>query len=59
MAEPLTHKPTSDCIITGPHDPETCGIVLARRRRSAAMQEAIERQLADERARLDGSQPPG
>ena len=50
----LIHKPTADCIITGPHDPESCGIVQARRRRSAAMQEVIERQLAEEQARTRG-----
>jgi hypothetical protein len=51
MAEFLTHKATAECGITGPHDPALCGIVQARRRRSAAMQEAIERQLAEEQAR--------
>jgi hypothetical protein len=51
MLEPLTHKTTADCGITGPHDPAICGIVQARQRRSAAMQEAIERQLAEEQVR--------
>jgi hypothetical protein len=56
MAESLTHKATVECGITGPHDPALCGIVQARRTRSAAMQEAIERQLAEEqsRARAEG-----
>jgi hypothetical protein len=51
MVEPVTHKATADCGITGPHDPAICGIVQARQSRSAAMQEAIERQLAEEEAR--------
>jgi hypothetical protein len=51
MTQPLIHKATADCGITGPHDPAICGIVQARQRRSAAMQEAIERQLAEEQAR--------
>jgi hypothetical protein len=51
MSEPIIHKPTADCTITGPHDSESCGIVQARRRRSAEMQSEIERQLADERTR--------
>jgi hypothetical protein len=51
MAEPLTHKAMPECGITGPHAAELCGIVQARRRRSAFMQEAIERQLAEEEAR--------
>jgi hypothetical protein len=54
MAESVTHKSTENCIITGPHDAESCGIVLARRRRSAAMQDAIERQLEEERSRAAG-----
>jgi hypothetical protein len=53
MPEPITHKATPDCVITGPHDPELCGIVQARRRRSAEMQAEIERQLESERARTD------
>ena len=57
MAESLTHKATAECGITGPHDPALCGIVQARRRRSAAMQEAIERQLADEEARARSERP--
>jgi hypothetical protein len=51
MPEPITHKPTADCAITGPHAAELCGIVRARRRRSAEMQELIERQMEDERSR--------
>jgi hypothetical protein len=53
MPTPLTHKPTADCTITGPHEPELCGIVRARRRRSAEMQAAIEQQLEAERSRAD------
>ena len=56
MPELITHKATADCIITGPHDPELCGIVRARRQRSAEMQAAIERQLEEERARA--GRPP-
>jgi hypothetical protein len=56
MADPITHKPTADCGITGPHDAELCGIVRARRGRSAYMQEEIERQLEDERARAERRQ---
>ncbi|HET9515088.1 MAG TPA: hypothetical protein VFO95_14250 [Gemmatimonadales bacterium] len=59
MAEAVTHKATSDCIITGPHAPELCGIVRARRRRSAEMQEVIERQLVEERARAEAANRPG
>jgi hypothetical protein len=51
MVQPLIHKATADCGITGPHDPAICGIVQARQRRSAAMQETIERQLAEEQVR--------
>ncbi len=51
MPEPIIHKPTADCTITGPHDETICGIVQARRRRSAQMQAEIERQLAEERTR--------
>ena len=56
MAQSLIHKATADCGITGPHEPAICGIVQARQRRSAAMQETIERQLAEEqvRARTEG-----
>jgi hypothetical protein len=57
MPEPIIHKATTDCSITGPHDPELCGIVGARRRRSTEMQELIERQLEEERSRA--GQPPG
>jgi len=57
MPDLITHKATADCVITGPHDPELCGIVRARRRRSAEMQVEIERQLEDERTRA--GHPPG
>jgi hypothetical protein len=51
MPELITHKATADCIITGPHDRDLCGIVRARLQRSASMQEEIERQLEAERIR--------
>ena len=56
MPDPITHKPTADCSITSPHDPELCGIVRARRARAAEMQALIERQLEDERSRA--GRPP-
>lgn len=33
----VLHKGTRDCPITQPHPAASCGIVLARRRRAAAM----------------------
>jgi hypothetical protein len=51
MPDPVLHKPTADCSITGPHEPAICGIVHARHRRSAEMQAVIVRQLEDERTR--------
>jgi hypothetical protein len=51
MAELTTHKPTAACFMTGPHDVAICGLVAARRRRSAEMNEAIERQRKEEQER--------
>jgi hypothetical protein len=51
MPDPVLHKPTADCGITGPHDPALCGIVRARHRRSEEMQAEMERQLEEERLR--------
>ncbi len=51
MVELTTHKPAAECLMTGPHDVAVCGLVAARRRRSAEMNEAIERQLKDEQER--------
>ncbi len=51
MVEFTTHKPTAACFMTGPHDVALCGLVAARRRRSAEMNEAIEQQRKEEQER--------
>jgi hypothetical protein len=58
MVELTTHKSTPACPMTGPHDVRICGLVAARRQRSADMNAAIERQLKEEHdraSRRDGS----
>jgi ribosomal protein L18E len=51
MPETVQHKSHPECSITQPHDPAICGLVTARRQRSAEMNAAIERQLAEEHER--------
>lgn len=54
MPKVIQHKATAACPITAPHDESICGIVVARHRRSAEMNAAIERQTAEEQQRADG-----
>ncbi|HEY6947800.1 MAG TPA: hypothetical protein VI297_03205 [Gemmatimonadales bacterium] len=56
MPDLVTHKADPACSMTGPHDPASCGLVAARRRRSAEMNAAMDRQEQDEQARR--TQPP-
>jgi hypothetical protein len=51
MADLTTHKSTPECPMTGPHDVRICGLVAARRQRSADMNAAIERQIKEEQDR--------
>jgi hypothetical protein len=51
MPRLIEHKPTAECPMTAPHDESICGIVAGRHRRSAEMDEAMERQLATEHQR--------
>lgn len=51
MSDLVTHKADPACPMTGPHDPATCGLVAARRRRSAEMNAAMDRQEEEEKER--------
>ena len=51
MSELVTHKADLACPMTGPHDPANCGLVAARRRRSAEMNAAMDRQQEEEKER--------
>lgn len=51
MPDLVAHKADPACPMTGPHDPATCGLVAARRRRSAEMNAAMDRQEQEEEER--------
>ena len=51
MPDRVAHKADPACSMTEPHDPQICGLVAARRRRSAEMNAAIARQEQEERER--------
>jgi hypothetical protein len=51
MPDRVTHKADPACPMTGPHDPANCGLVAARRRRSAEMNAAMDRQKQEEEER--------
>lgn len=51
MPDLVTHKADQACPMTGPHDPAICGLVAARRRRSAEMNAAMDRQEQEEQER--------
>ncbi|HEX5387661.1 MAG TPA: hypothetical protein VFW66_13230 [Gemmatimonadales bacterium] len=51
MPDLTQHKATPECPMTAPHDWASCGIVRARHRCSASMNEKIEQQIRDERER--------
>ncbi len=47
MPDLITHKADPACPMTAPHDPANCGLVAARRRRSAEMNAAMDRQAQE------------
>lgn len=51
MSDLVTHKADPACPMTGPHDPAVCGLVAARRQRSAEMNAAMDRQVEQEAER--------
>ncbi len=51
MPKLTQHKSSAACPMTAPHDEAICDLVRARHQRSAEMNAAIERQLAEERDR--------
>jgi hypothetical protein len=54
MPDLVTHKADPACPMTGPHDRADCGLVAARRRRSAEMNAAMDRQQQEEKERRPG-----
>ncbi len=51
MPDLVTHKADPACPMTAPHDGANCGLVAARRRRSAEMNAAMDRQEDEEEER--------
>ena len=51
MPDLVSHKADPACPMTGPHAPAKCGLVAARRRRSAEMNAAMDRQEQEEEER--------